>query len=260
MKWHQSLILGAVQGLTEFLPVSSTAHLNLVRQACKWQSPGMVLDTSLHLGTLLATFGWLLDEERRHPLLSLPLVAKVGIATVPAGLAGLFLERWIEQRLRSPQLISAMLIFGAGLLWWAEREAVQANGLEELSLAQAGLIGLAQMLALVPGVSRSGITMTAGLLTGLTRQAAVRFSFLLSVPVVAASGLFKLKDLAGQPRQRDLIGTLLIGGLSAAGCGWLTLEWLLKYVGRHSLRPFVFHRLLLGGLLLVAGRGSRSGA
>ncbi|PKL76644.1 MAG: undecaprenyl-diphosphatase [Candidatus Melainabacteria bacterium HGW-Melainabacteria-1] len=250
MKPFRAIVLGAVQGLTEFLPVSSTAHLNLAQRLLGWQSPGMVLDTSLHLGTLLATGAWLVDQEQQQPILSLPLLAKVALATLPAGLAGLLLEGWIERHLRRPELTASMLILGAGLLWLAERQGRHSSSLAELSWSQAVGIGLAQALALIPGLSRSGATMSAGLAAGLQRPDAVRFSYLLSVPVVAASGLFKLKDLARHPH--SLIGPLLWGGLSAAVFGFVTLEWLLQHVRHHSLKPFVLHRLLLGGLILAS--------
>jgi undecaprenyl-diphosphatase len=257
MKWHQTITLGALQGLSEFLPVSSTAHLNLAVRALGWRSPGMLLDTSLHLGTLVSTAGWLLEEESHHPLLSLPLLAKVAVATLPAGLAGLLLERWIEQHLRRSEITAAMLILGAGLLWLAEREGRRSTPIDKLSWGQAIGIGLAQMLALVPGVSRSGATMTAGLFAGLTRPDAVRFSYLLSVPVVAASGLFKLRDLVKHPAPRALAGPLLAGGLTAALLGFASLEWLLHYVRHHSLKPFVLHRLILGALILAEATRSR---
>lgn len=250
MKWPQALVLGAVQGLTEFLPVSSTAHLNLVRRLLGWPSPGLVLDTSLHLGTLAATLLWLADAERREPLLTLPLLAKVAVATLPAGLAGLLLEGWIERHLRSPKITAAMLLLGAGLLWLAEARPTQDTPLEALGFRQAGVIGLAQMLALIPGFSRSGATMSAGLLAGLERPAAVRFSYLLSVPVVTASGLFKLRHLARESGS-ELATGLLIGGLSAAATGFASLEWMLGHVGRQSLRPFALQRIGVGLLSWV---------
>lgn len=246
MKWYQSALLGAVQGLTEFLPVSSTAHLNLVRQKLHWPSPGMVLDTTLHLGTLLATLAWMWQEEQSEPLLDLPLVAKVCVATLPAGLAGLFLEKWIERHLRSPHITSAMLIAGGGLLWFSEQQAKAQSDLKQMSYQQAFGIGLAQMLALIPGLSRSGITMTAGLISGLKRPDAVRFSFLMSIPIVAASGLFKLKDIKDHEQMTELLKALLSGGFTAAVFGFVSLEWFLSYVKASSLKPFAAYRILLG--------------
>lgn len=257
MKPLQALVLGAVQGLTEFMPVSSTAHLNLAARVFGWKSPGMVLDTSLHLGTLLATLAWLIDEERHEPLLTLPLVTKVALATLPAGLAGLFLERWIEERLRSPQVTSMMLIAGAGLLWLAEKAAPQTLSLNQLDTRRAILIGTAQMLALIPGLSRSGATMSAGLFIGLTRKDAVRFSYLLGVPIVAASGLFKLRKILGREESRELIQGLLIGGLTAAVTGFMSLEWMLGYVRKHSLLPFAIHRVVTGLLISRARNKDR---
>ncbi len=257
MKPLQALVLGAVQGLTEFLPVSSTAHINLTARILGWRSPGVVLDTSLHLGTLVATLAWLLEEEVHEPLLTLPLVVKVSLATLPAGLAGLFLENWIDQRLRSPNVTSMMLIVGAGLLWLAEKQARQTLTLSKLDLSRAMLIGMAQMLALIPGLSRSGATMSAGLLVGLTRKDAVRFSYLLGAPIVAASGLFKLRSILKHEDGRELLHSLLIGGLTAAVTGFMSLEWMLGYVRKHSLVPFAIHRMVTGLLISRAQRQNR---
>lgn len=257
MKAWQAALLGSVQGLTEFLPVSSTAHLNLVARLFKWQSPGMVLDTSLHLGTLGATLFWLWQEEQQQGILNLPLLAKLVVATVPAGLAGILLERWIETHLRSAELTAVMLMLGGVLFWLAENQASKSKELEDITYADALWIGIAQMMALMPGLSRSGMTTAVGLIRGLKRHSSLRFSFLLSIPVVAGSGLFKLKDLRGIERS-DLLQLLLTGGLSAAVTGYACLEWMLNHFHRRSLKGFTVYRILLGsGQFVLANRQAK---
>lgn len=266
----QAGVLGVVQGLTEFLPVSSTAHLNLFNRALRWNSPGLVLDTSLHLGTLLATLVWAGQEQWQHlhpatsaethqpneiDLLNFTLLAKVAVATLPAGLAGLFLDQLMEKHWRSPAVTAAMLMLGGGLLWWIEHNALQARDLEQISWSDALWIGLAQALALLPGLSRSGITLTAGLWCGLKRPAALRFSFLQSIPIVAASGAYKLRQLLkGQELE---LQPLLVGAGSAAVSGYLCLEGMLHYFRTRSLKGFALYRLLLGAALLYLARRRR---
>ncbi len=246
--WQASL-LGIVQGLTEFLPVSSTAHLNLINRICHWHRPGLVLDTSLHLGTLLATLVWTSQEQIQGDLLHFALVAKVAVATLPAGLAGLALDSYIDAHWRSPQVTAAMLMLGGALLWWVEQQALQARELDDLSWADALWIGLAQALALVPGLSRSGMTVGAGLARGFKRPAALRFSFLQSIPIVAASGGYKLWQWH---RSRNPVeaAPLLIGSGTAALSGYLCLEGMLHLFRQRSLKGFALYRLLLGTALL----------
>lgn len=254
--WQASL-LGIVQGLTEFLPVSSTAHLNLVNRLCQWSSPGLVLDTSLHLGTLLATLVWSSQEHIQGHLLSFALLAKVAVATLPAGLAGLALDSYIEAHWRSPEVTAAMLMLGGALLWSIEKQALQSRDLDDLSWPDALWIGLAQALALIPGLSRSGMTMTAGLWRGLKRPDALRFSFLQSIPIVAASGFYKLWQLRRSQTQIET-RPLLIGSGTAALSGYLCLEGMLHLFRQRSLKGFALYRLLLGAALLVFNQRSRS--
>jgi len=252
----KSALLGVVQGLTEFLPISSTAHLQLASRALKLSSPGIVLETSLHLGTLLATGLWLGQQEREAHFLNFALLAKVALATLPAALAGFLLENWIQRYLRGPQVTGLMLILGGLGLGWAEQRGSQHKDLSQLSYADAGYVGCAQMLALVPGLSRSGMTLAAGLWRGLSQKESLRLSFLLSVPVIAGSGLLKLKQLG---RQRQVLQTLLAGGLSAALTGYVCLDALFHALQGGSLRGFVWYRGLLGaGHLVLAGTSSRT--
>ncbi|MBF2055488.1 MAG: undecaprenyl-diphosphate phosphatase [Candidatus Sericytochromatia bacterium] len=255
-------ILGLVQGLTEFLPVSSTAHIHLSARLLGLQSPGMVLDTSLHLGTLLATLAWLAGELASDPsLLQLPVLAKVALATLPAGLAGLLLHDWIERHLRGPRLSALMLMLGGGFLGLATRRQQQeasARPLSALSYRAALGLGLAQMLALMPGLSRSGMTLAAGLLAGLSHRDSLRFSFLMSLPVVAGSGLLKLRTLRQELRTPALWQTLAIGSASAALSGYLVLGQSLQRLQSQATEVLSLYRIFLGAGLLWQARGGGS--
>lgn len=257
---REALVLGAVQGLTEFLPVSSTAHLVLVPRLLGWQTPGLVFDTSLHLGTLLAMGAYfrsdwqLMAQDVGHSFsrgsfnagtqLALTLVA----ANVPAGLTGFFGERWIE-RLRTPPAIAIGMIAGALALGLTDRLARHGRG--PATFGDFLWLGLAQAVALMPGVSRSGITISAGLALGLTRPEAARASFLLGLPVIAASGIYKLKDLAGLPRDRRTLAYFTTGCVAAAVSGYGAMHLFTRFLRQHSLGGFVAYRLLIGGALLL---------
>lgn len=249
----KAAVLGLVQGLTEFLPVSSTAHIHLAARLLRLESPGMVLDTSLHLGTLLATLAWLGTElPADYTLLQLPMLSKVALATLPAGLAGLLLHNWIEHRLRGPRLSALMLMLGGGFLGLAARcaSSAVARPLSALSYRAALGLGLAQMLALVPGLSRSGMTLAAGLLTGLSHRDSLRFSFLMSLPVVAGSGLLKLKTLRQELHTPALWQTLVVGSASAALSGYLVLDKSLQRLQSHTTEVLSLYRIFLGAGLL----------
>lgn len=253
LKHWQAAVLGSVQGITEFLPVSSTAHIHLVSRLFRWQSPGLVLDTSLHLGTLAATLVWAGREQYQRRIVNLPLVTRLAVSTLPAALAGFFLEKWIESRLRQPWISALMLMLGGALFWGVEKhyDEHRASSLAQLSAAQALGIGLAQMLALIPGLSRSGMTLAGGLALGLKREDALRYSFLLSLPVVAGSGLFKLRELARRPHLKSL---LLTGGTCAALSGYLCLQGLFSFFQSGALRSFGVYRMALGAYVLLNSR------
>ncbi|MEY8241475.1 MAG: undecaprenyl-diphosphate phosphatase, partial [Cycloclasticus sp.] len=200
MDFVQIIALGLLQGLTEFLPVSSSAHLILLPLLLGWEDQGLAFDVAVHVGTLLAVVtyfrhdlsrlivGWLASLLRRQHTQDSRLAWLIIIGTIPVGLVGLLLGDWIELYLRSPLVIAlATIIFGL-LLWWADAKGVQLRDQQQLTAKDALIIGLYQVLALVPGTSRSGITMTGALLLGLTRDAAARFSFLLSVPLIFLAG------------------------------------------------------------------------
>jgi undecaprenyl-diphosphatase len=252
----QSIVLGIVQGLAEFLPISSSAHLTLAPWAFGWQDPGLAFDVALHAGTLIAlawffrrdwveltVAAWSIVTTRR---ITTPLERRVLlliIATIPGGIAGKLLNDYAEQTFRSPLLIACTLIVMGALLWAADKWASQRRALEDITYRDAVLIGLAQMFALIPGVSRSGSTMTAGRAVGLDRESAARFSFLMSMPITAAAVIVKLPQAVHA--QADLL-PLVAGILGAAISGWIAIAVLLRFVSKHSFGVFALYRLLLG--------------
>lgn len=255
--WAQALVLGVVQGTTEFLPVSSSGHLILVPHLFGWPDQGLAFDAAIHLGTIAALLTYFRRELGALAVGALP--PRVGVllvvASLPAGLAGLLLDAWIELRLRSPFVVAASTAFWGLVMLAADRRAPRPRAtagdpLERVSAAQAVLIGCAQALALVPGTSRSGITITAGLLGGLDRATAARFSFLLALPITMAAGGLKTAELlgAGLPAQTAPLAAAL---LAAFVSGWAAISFLVGYLKRRSLAPFVVYRLLLAAAVLA---------
>ncbi len=267
----EAIVLGLVQGLTEFLPISSTAHLRIVPALLKWfdptrpwNDPGAAASAVIQLGTLAAVLGYFRREvsELTRALLrallrgrptetfSARLAWMIGVGTIPILIGGVACEPFILTHARSLWVIAGALIGLALLLLWAERVSPRRRELEEVTVRDAVLIGIAQALALIPGSSRSGTTITAGLFLGFTREAAARFSFLLSIPSVAASGLYELYAIRHQ-----LLGTfrlsLLVATLVAGVSGYLAIGFLLRYLRTHSTSLFIVYRLVLGVLLLV---------
>jgi undecaprenyl-diphosphatase len=265
MTVFQALILGLVQGLGEFLPISSSAHLVLTPWVFGWPDPGLAFDVALHVGTLVAVLwyfraewvrltqsGIALLRTRRADTEEKQRVLFIVIATIPAAIAGVLLEDYAESTFRSPTLIALTLIVMGIVLWAADRYAPRDRPLGQMRVRDAILIGLAQIFALVPGVSRSGSTMTAGRALRLDRQSAAVFSFLMSMPITAAAAVLKAPTLL---RAEDRT-TLVIGIVAAAASGWIAIAVLLRYVTRHSYGVFALYRLALGGaiLALVAAR------
>ena len=207
MDWLQTIFLALLQGLTEFLPISSSAHLILPAQLFGWADQGLAFDVAVHVGTLLAVVlyfrqdikrmssAWVQSIAHRQQSQDSRLAWLVMLATIPAGLAGLLCGGLIENHLRSTLVIALTTIIFALGLWWAERRGGRQRDLSVLTLRDAMCIGAAQMLALIPGTSRSGVTIMMGLALGLTRTAAARFSFLLSIPVILLAGLLKVVGL-----------------------------------------------------------------
>jgi len=255
---NHSFILGLVQGLTEFLPVSSSAHLTLLPRYFGWPDPGLAFDVALHLGTLIgvALYFWkdlwefarsllrpadpALSSERRTLLY-------LAAATVPGAIAGLLLEHKAETVFRSAALIAWALIILGLLLGLADWFCAGRRRIADLSLPAALGIGLAQSLALIPGVSRSGITITVALALGMERREAARFSFLMSIPIIAGAGMLKLKDILRSP---DL-ASLGVGFAASAVFGLFAIYILMKYVQNNRYTPFVLYRWALGAFVLL---------
>ncbi len=255
----EAILLGLLQGVTEFLPISSTAHLRVFPALLGRPDPGAAFTAVLQLGSLVAVIGFFLRElagmlsalldpaRRRGPEARQLLYLLVG--TIPIGIAGLSFRHAVEGPLRSLQVIAVALIVVAILMAVADRLASGQRDLDQVVLRDALLIGLAQALALVPGVSRSGITLVAGMALGLRRDAAARFSFLLSVPAIGAAGVFELPKVIGA--QGIGVGPLALGLTAAAVSGYFSIAWLLRFLRTHATTPFVVYRVALGLLLLV---------
>ena len=258
-----ALVLGLVQGLGEFLPISSSAHLILVPWLFNWADPGLGFDVALHWGTLVAVIVYfrndivLLFRGFWHSLFSSTrdlqnnIYQKLSwlliIASVPAAVIGKLLETQAEHAFRAPLLIAAtMAVFGI-VLWIADKAGQKQKNLDHISRADALILGLSQAIAVIPGVSRSGATMTAGLLRGFTRADAARFSFLMSIPIIFGAGLLKL------PHFHDGVTTaeLIVGFVAAAVSGFLAIRYLLRYLSSHSFKIFVWYRLALAALIIL---------
>jgi undecaprenyl-diphosphatase len=257
----QAAVLGALQGLTEFLPISSSAHLYLVPKMLGWRYQGLAFDVALHWGTLLALVAafwrdWLglatgLARRGAAGAHARGLLARLVVASVPAAVAGVLLEDAATRYLRAPALQAAMLALFGLLLWLADRSPrgrAGAAGADRLPGWGTSLfMGAAQAVALVPGVSRSGVTMSAGRASGLDRVAAARFSFLLATPITFGAGLLELRHLSS-----DLpLATLAVGVVSAALVGWLAIRGLLGWLGRAGFGVFCAYRVALAALILA---------
>lgn len=257
------IVLAAVQGITEFLPISSSAHLILVPAVTGWTDQGLAIDVAMHIGTLFAVMlyfrrdvarlaGGGIDALRGTMTADARLCLQVIAATLPVVVAGFLLKDMIANDWRSPVLIAATTIIFGVVLWLADRRASQAKGaIAGLTWRDAMIIGVAQALALVPGVSRSGITMTTALFLGQSRPEAARFSLLLSIPTTAAAGLLGSYDLA-RSGDAALQGDAFIAGLLAFGSALAAIAGLMAWLKRASFTPFVVYRLALGLILTVA--------
>lgn len=252
----QIVILALVQGLTEFLPISSSAHLIMVPILSDWNDQGLAFDVAVHAGTLIAVVTYFRKEiskmfiewcgsfQGEHTEDS-KLAWAVLLATIPVGLAGLLFKDFIGEYLRSPLVIATTTVVFGLLLWVADKKGKMSRDEHQMHRKDVLLIGLAQAIALIPGTSRSGITITAALLMGLNRQAAARFSFLLSIPVILLAGGAETLDylkVASANDARDLLIGAMISALSAYAC----IHYFLKLLARIGMMPFVVYRLVLG--------------
>jgi len=256
----QTVLLALLQGLTEFLPISSSAHLIFPSQLLGWKDQGLAFDVAVHVGTLLAVVfylrkdiarlwsGWCDSLVQREMNDQARVAWGLMLATLPAGLAGLWLDDYIEMYLRSILVIAmTTLVFGV-LLAWADYRPRLNVLLDKLSWSKMLLIGVAQVFALIPGTSRSGVTMTAGLMLGLTREGAARFSFLLSVPLIAAIGVFKTLELIAEGKAVDWYAMALGLAVSAVSA-FCCIHWFIILVNRVGFMPFVIYRVVLSAAL-----------
>jgi undecaprenyl-diphosphatase len=301
MPLYQAIVLAIVQGLTEFLPVSSTAHLWLVPWIMKWNDPGLTFDVALHAGTLVAVLlyfwrYWLemikmvlgirgvntaraaaygtpavrdlnskpkIENPKSEPG-SMTLLGEnrqlfwfLVIATLPGGIAGWLFERAADEKLRSPFIIGPALIVVGLLMWAGERMGSENHNLGQVSLVDSILVGVAQAFAVIPGVSRSGSTMTAGLFRGMNRETAARFSFLLSTPLIAGACLKKGWEIHHSSLPADMRLPFLFGIVVSAVVGYAVIAVLIRYLERRTFTVFVVYRVILGVILLAVGWGSR---
>ena len=254
MTIFDAVLLGLLQALGEFLPISSSAHLVLLPYFRGMEYQGLAFDVMLHAATLLAVIlyfakDWfiLIKDGLTRPSSSQGRTLwYLAAATVPAGLAGLLLNDWAEHTFRNPLMIAVCLIVFAGILWWADRKGAK-NEKQEITFKTIMLIGCAQALAIMPGVSRSGITITAALLLGLSRPAGARISFLLSTPIIAGAAMLEM----GQLSAADFNAPLVWGFVSAFLGALLVIGWLMKYIKTHSFDIFVYYRWLLGAAIIA---------
>ncbi|MFM1896275.1 MAG: hypothetical protein RLZZ385_1349 [Pseudomonadota bacterium] len=263
LSFFQISFLAILQGITEFLPISSSGHLLLPGELWGWPDQGLVFDVAVHIGSLLAVVyyfrqalqtlisAWFVSLRGKGHSESSRLAWLLLMATVPAGLSGLLLNDWVESYARSMVVIGCTSILFGALLWWADRSGRRLLGLHQLGWRSALLIGMAQVLALIPGTSRSGITMTAALAVNLSREAAARFSFLLAIPIIAASGLLKTVELVQLGASPDQWITLLYGVLLSALVSFACIHYFLRLIERIGFLPFVLYRMVLGVMLLV---------
>lgn len=250
----QAIILGIVQGLGEFLPISSSAHLVLVPWLMGWPYAGLTFDVALHVGSLFAivAFFWrdwlalLSDGLQRKNTHEGRMFWYLVLATIPGAIAGYILEDLAETAFRHPLLIGIMLMVMGVILHFADTRSPSTKKLQDMGLRESLLIGISQALAIIPGASRSGVTMTAGRLMGLSRETSARFSFLLATPIIVGAGMKKLTELT----TADLTIPFFTGVMVSAVVGFLAIKFLLQYLARFSYALFVWYRLALGVLVI----------
>ena len=262
MTVFQAIVMGVIQGLSEFLPISSSAHLALAPWVFGWPAPGLAFDVALHLGTLIALVWFFWQEwitlakaffsilrKRKLETESERRVAFVVVATIPGALAGYLLQDYAKTVFRTPMLTGVMLILMGAVLWLVDRSAKQERGITTMTWRDAIIVGLAQMFAIVPGVSRSGSTITAGRAVGMTREAAAVFSFLLSLPIITAAVVFEGRHAIAN----GITMPIVAGVIASAVSGWLAISVLLKFISRNSYGVFALYRLIIGiGVLALA--------
>jgi undecaprenyl-diphosphatase len=265
MPLYQAVVLAVIQGLTEFLPISSTAHLALFPWFFHWPDPGLTFDVALHVGTLVAVLLYFWKTWLEMLLAAVgggdkadPETARKGrlfwylvMATVPGAIAGFLFEKAADEQLRTPFVIGVALILVALLMWAGDRSRVHAGKLGEVSLIDALWVGVAQAMAVIPGVSRSGITMTAGLFRRMSRETAARFSFLLSTPIIAGAALKKGLEIRHEGLPPEMVLPFVVGIIVSGLVGYLVIGWLIRFLEVRTFRPFIIYRVVLGIVVLA---------
>ncbi len=269
MTFFQSVILGIVQGLTEFIPVSSSGHLIIFPELFGWEQGGLAFDTTLHLGTLAALLVYFYKDLRSMALSVINDMGKPALrftpyspesklvvwlltATIPAGIAAFLFGDYLESTFRSTLSVSIFLLLGSILMFFADRfgkDEDRSQPVPTVGFKKVIIAGFFQSLALFPGVSRSGSTISGGLLSGLNRTQAARISFLLSIPIIAAAGIFQLPDALAEYSGAGA-GILISGFLTSALSGYLAVSFLMKYLNSHGLRSFIIYRVALSIFLI----------
>jgi undecaprenyl-diphosphatase len=265
----QAIIMGIVQGLTEFLPISSSGHLIIVPHIAGWDDPfirSLAFTVMLHVGTLVALFAYFWRDWTRLVPAGLATIRDrsfrgdpdrklawlIAVTLPPAVVVGVTLNDFFEDQVRQELLVALTLVIGAGILWMADRLGRQTKELGRLGFGAAFGIGCAQAIALVPGISRSGISISAGLFAGLTREGAARFSFLMATPITAGAVIWELRKLLGDDAGVPIdTGVLVAGMIAAAVAGFIAIAVLLRFLRTHRLTVFVVYRLVLAGVVLV---------
>lgn len=263
MELLQAFILGMVQGLGEFLPISSSAHLIITPWLFGWPDQGLAFDVALHWGTLFAVVGyfrndiWLLAKGFLHSLLpsTRDLEANpyqklswlILLATIPAAIFGKLLESRVESSFRNPLLIAITLSVVGIILYVVDKYGAKLKNLNHISWVNSLIVGLSQAIAIVPGISRSGATMIAGLAQGFKRQDAAKFSFLMSIPIILGAGVLKLPEIAEIQNHAQLA----VGFISSAVFGFLAIKYMLKYIANRSFAIFTWYRLILAAVIFI---------
>jgi len=264
MSIFQAIIFGAVQGLTEFLPISSTAHLILLPWAFGWPDPGLSFDVALHLGTLVALLiyfraDWIalissalgiLRGRTQAP--DARMAMQIVVATIPGAIAGALFEHQIEDALRAPQVIALMLIALALVLVVAEVVGRRKKSLDEVSWGDAIIVGVAQAFAIIPGVSRSGVTITAGLFRSMKRDTAARFSFYLSTPIIGGAVAKKMLDIVKEGATIDQLTPFVVGIVVSGIVGYMAIAFMMRYLQTRTTYLFVYYRIALGIAVYLA--------
>ncbi len=265
MSWFEAILLGIVQGLTEFLPISSTGHVRVIPALLGWEDPGAAFSAVIQLGTMAAvlmyfrrdvvriTVAWLrglMNKSLRRTPDSI-MGWYIALGTIPVVVFGYVFRDQITGSARSLMVVAFALIIGGLVMLGVERVATRQRSIEQVTLRDAIIVGLCQALALIPGVSRSGATIVGGLVLGLDRESAARFSFLLSIPAVVLSGLYQLKDVGGGDGASASIVATIVATIFAFISGYATIAFLLRYLARHTLAVFGIYRIMFGVLVLV---------